>query len=198
MSVPSRLVIAITGASGVVYGVRLLDKARELFDEVYAVLSGPAALVLRQEMDIEVDPAAPSAEVLLGRAAPDVHFASNDDFLSPIASGSFAHEGMIVAPCSMGSAGRIANGTSDDLIARAADVTLKERRPLVLVVRETPLSLVHLRNLVRLAEAGAIIMPASPGFYLHPGSVEEMVEVVVNRALQAVGRQVPGVDHWRP
>jgi 4-hydroxy-3-polyprenylbenzoate decarboxylase len=119
------------------------------------------------------------------------------NFFTPPASGSFRHDGMVIVPCSMGTAGRIANGISDDLVTRAADVCLKEKRKLILVIRETPLNLVHLRNLTQLAEAGATILPASPGFYYNPKSVEELVDTIVARILQNLGVDQKVMPQWR-
>jgi 4-hydroxy-3-polyprenylbenzoate decarboxylase len=191
-----RLIVGITGGSGAIYGVRLLHRALESYDEVYACVSHAASIVLRQELDREFDPENPSAEALLGRSPSNLTLLTPKDFMSPPASGSFRHSGMIIAPCSMGTAGRIANGVSDDLISRAADVCLKERSPLVLIIRESPLSLVHLKNLTALTEAGAIVMPAAPGFYFRPKTIDEMVDSVVVRALQVIGRVDPSAKEW--
>lgn len=190
-----RIVVGITGASGAVYGVSVLRKAVTLFDEAYAVVSPAACQVMKQELGLDVDPDSPGARAILGEDNPNLIVMGHKDFFSPPASGSFRHEGMIVAPCSMGTAGRIANGVSDDLLTRAADVCLKERRPLALLIRESPLSLIHLRNLTNLAEAGATILPAAPGFYFRPTSVEEMVDGVVSRVFQAIGAQ-SGARQW--
>jgi 4-hydroxy-3-polyprenylbenzoate decarboxylase len=192
----SRIIVALTGASGAIYGVRMLRYAADSFDEVYAMVSKPATDVLRHEMGIAVDPRAPTVEAIIGAPRTNVTLLDPDDFFAPVASGSFRHDGMVIAPCSVGTAGRIANGISSDLISRAADVALKEKRPLVLVVRETPLSLIHLHNLVRLAEAGATILPASPSFYSHPSSIDDLVDTVVHRALQCLGCTVPDAHEW--
>ncbi|HPP75026.1 MAG TPA: UbiX family flavin prenyltransferase, partial [Armatimonadota bacterium] len=119
------------------------------------------------------------------------------DVGAPPASGSHACDGMVIIPCSMGTAGRIAAGVSDDLVTRAADVCLKERRKLVLVVRETPFSLIHLENLTKLAQAGATIMPAAPAFYHNPQKVEDLVDYMVDRVLQHLGLDVRLVDRWK-
>lgn len=191
-----RVVIGITGASGAIYGVRLVSLALEHFDEVYLCVSALGRQVLETEMGLDVaemtrrlrDAGPPRGELIL---------ADPDDMFSPPASGSFRHSGMAIAPCSMGTAGRIASGVSEGLIARAGDVCLKERRPLVLIVRETPLSVVHLRNLTTLAEAGATVMPACPAFYHHPRTIEEVVDTVVHRALQHLGADLPGAREWQ-
>lgn len=196
MSGTGRVVLGITGASGAIYGVRALHRVAAAFDEVYAVISPPAAIVLKQELALTVDPDRPTAAGLGLPLLPNVRFLGHRDFLTPPASGSFRHEGMLIAPCSMGTVGRIAHGVSDDLITRAADVALKERRKLVLLIRESPLSLVHLRNLVAVTEAGAIVLPASPSFYFGQTTVEDLVDGVVRRALQCLGAPVPDAREW--
>jgi len=196
LSASGRVVLGITGASGAIYGVCALQRVATAFDEVYAIISPPAAIVLKQELGLTVDPERPSAEGLGLPPLPNVRFLGHRDFLTPPASGSFRHEGMLIAPCSMGTVGRIAHGVSDDLITRAADVALKERRRLVLLIRESPLSLVHLRNLVAVTEAGAIVLPASPSFYFGQTTVNELVDGVVRRALQCLGRPDPDAMEW--
>jgi 4-hydroxy-3-polyprenylbenzoate decarboxylase len=145
-----RLVVALTGASGAIYGVRFLRQAVRYFDEVYVTLSRNAPSVLQTEMDVDLGAQPWNARALIGLDAPQITFCSHRDYFTPPASGSFRHAGMVIIPCSMGTAGRIANGISDDLTTRAADVCLKEKRKLVLVVRETPLNLIHLRTSPRL------------------------------------------------
>lgn len=180
------LVVGISGASGVVYGLRVLDACRELGVETHLVVSRSAALTLAQEAELSL------AEV---QARADVtHKVA--DIGAAIASGSFRTLGMIVAPCSVRSMSEIATGVTSTLLTRAADVTLKERRPLVLMVRETPLHLGHLRTLVRLAEMGAIIAPPLPAFYARPASLEEMVDQSVGRALDLFGLSWRPVRRW--
>lgn len=190
-----RLVVAMGGASGAIYGVRFLRQVVRRFDEVYLILSENARDVLRTEMDIVLS-SRPSAEELLGFASSTLRFLDPRDYFTPPASGSFRHDGMVIIPCSMGTAARIAAGISHDLTTRAADVCLKERRPLVLVVRETPFNLIHLRNLTMLAEAGATILPAAPAFYHRPQTVEDLVDTIVARTLQAVGAEQDLVPEW--
>lgn len=196
MTPPSkRLVVAMGGASGAIYGVRFLRQAVQRFDEVYLTLSSNARAVLATELDIQLSPKPTSAE-LLGFEAPQLRFLDPSDYFTPPASGSFRHAGMVVIPCSMGTAARIAHGISGDLATRSADVCLKEKRPLILVVRETPLSLIHLRNLTALAEAGATILPAAPAFYNRPVTVEELADTIVARTLQALGLEQELVPEW--
>jgi flavin prenyltransferase len=183
---PSRLVVGISGASGVAYGIRALDALRELGVESHLVVTRAALLTLSQETDF-------SADDLMGRA--DVTHRLNDVGAS-IASGSFRTMGMIVAPCSVRTMSEIATGVTSTLLTRAADVVLKERRPLVLMVRETPLHLGHLRTMTALTEMGAIIAPPLPAFYAKPASIEEMVDQSVGRALDLFGLEWSGVRRW--
>lgn len=181
-----RLVVGISGASGVAYGLRALDACRELDVESHLVMSKAAALTLVQETGLSVAAVQAKADVTHKLA----------DVGASIASGSFPTLGMIVAPCSVRTMSEIATGVTSSLLTRAADVTLKERRPLVLMVRETPLHLGHLRTLVRLAEMGAIIAPPMPAFYARPTTLEEMVDQSVGRALDLFGLSWSPVKRW--
>jgi 4-hydroxy-3-polyprenylbenzoate decarboxylase len=181
-----RLVVGVSGASGVVYGLRVLDACRELGVESHLVLSKAAALTLSQETGLSVAQAQERAEV--------VHRVG--DVGASIASGSFPTLGMIIAPCSVRTMSEIATGVTSSLLTRAADVTLKERRPLLLMVRETPLHLGHLRTMVRLAEMGAVIAPPMPAFYARPESLEQMVDQSVGRALDIFGLSWRPVRRW--
>ncbi len=174
LGVDMRTVIGLTGASGMVYGLRLIEC---LPGDKIVVVSEDAATIAAHEAGM-------SKEDIEGLA--DESYA-NDDMAAPIASGSAAFDALVIAPCSTSTMSKIACGISDNLITRAAAVALKERRRLVLLIRETPLSSIHLRNMQTLAEAGAIIMPASPGFYPRPSRVEEMVDFVVGRMLDQLG-----------
>jgi 4-hydroxy-3-polyprenylbenzoate decarboxylase len=181
-----RLVVGVSGASGVAYGLRALDACRDLGVESHLVMSRTSALTLAQETDLSVADVQKRADV--------VHKVS--DVGAAIASGSFQTLGMIVAPCSVRTMSEIATGVTSSLLTRAADVTLKERRPLVLMVRETPLHLGHLRTMVRLAEMGAIIAPPLPAFYAKPQSLAEMVDQSVGRALDLFGLSWAPVKRW--
>ncbi len=192
-----RLVVAITGASGAPYALRFLQEAVRHYEQIYLSLSDQALQVIGLETGRALSPDTLCAETLLGFSAPALHFLDRKDYFSPPASGSFRHDGMVIVPCSMGTAARIANGVSDDLVTRAADVCLKERRRLILVPRETPWSLIHLRNLTHLAEAGAIILPAAPGFYHRPQAVEDLVDFIVARILQQLGIDHKLVPQWQ-
>jgi 4-hydroxy-3-polyprenylbenzoate decarboxylase len=178
--------VAITGASGAAYAQRALAALLDADVEVGLCVSPSGATVIEQELDVQwcIERPEPAALVPRGEA---IRCYRQDDLLAPFASGSVRCDGMIVVPCSMGTLGRIASGSSDDLIVRAADVCLKERRPLVLVPRETPLSLIHLGNMERVCAAGAVVLPACPAFYGRPQSVEDLVDTVVARALDHLG-----------
>jgi 4-hydroxy-3-polyprenylbenzoate decarboxylase len=181
-----RLVVGISGASGALYGLRALAACRDLGVESHLVMSKSAALTLTQETGLSVSDAAAMADV--------VHRVG--DVGASIASGSFRTLGMIVAPCSVRTMSEIATGVTSSLLTRAADVVLKERRPLVLMVRESPLHLGHLRTLTRLAEMGAVIAPPVPAFYAKPASIEEMVDQSVGRALDLFGLTWGPVKRW--
>jgi 4-hydroxy-3-polyprenylbenzoate decarboxylase len=173
-----KIVVAVTGASGSIYAKLLLDKLQQLqsqITEVAVVMSDNAKQVWEFELD----------DTNHGNY-PFKTYAKND-FMAPFASGSARFDTMVVVPCSMGTLGRIASGVSDDLITRAADVILKERRRLILVARDTPLNLIHIRNMQTVTEAGAIICPAIPSYYSKPKTIEELAMTVVNRVIDLIG-----------
>ncbi|HEX5363033.1 MAG TPA: flavin prenyltransferase UbiX [Gallionella sp.] len=185
------ITLALTGASGLPYGMRLLECLLKAGVRVQLVYSQAAQIVAKQEMDIVLPSRPQDAEKLLaervGEFSGELRVYGRDDWYAPMASGSNPGDAMVVCPCTMATLGKIACGIGDDLIARAADVMLKERRPLVLVPRETPFSAIHLENMLRLSHAGAVILPPSPGFYHHPQSVQDMVDFVVARILDHLG-----------
>ncbi|OPY98295.1 aromatic acid decarboxylase [Bradyrhizobium sacchari] len=183
---PKRMIIGISGASGVTYGVRLLQLLRNAGVETHLVMSKTAEQTFAYETDLKI------AEV---RALANVNHAI-DDMASAIASGSFLTAGMIVAPCSMRSMSEIASGVTTTLLTRAADVVLKERRRLVLMVRETPLHTGHLRTMTTLSEIGAIIAPPVPAFYAKPETVDDMVEHTVGRVLDLFDIDIGVVRRW--
>jgi 4-hydroxy-3-polyprenylbenzoate decarboxylase len=184
---PKRITVAISGASGAVYGVRLLQRLRGQAEvQTHLVVSEAGWLNVQQELDL------PRAEV---EALADVVYPVRD-IGSTIASGSFPCDGMVIAPCSMRTLAAVALGLSDNLITRAADVMLKERRRLILMVRETPLNLAHLRNMTRVTEMGGIIFPPVPGFYQRPQTIEEMVGHTVNRVLDVLGLPQADAVRW--
>lgn len=181
-----KIVVGISGASGVVYGLRTLDACRELGIESHLILSKAAVLTLTHETDRTVAEVNAMADV--------VHRVG--DIGASVASGSFRALGMIIAPCSVRTMSEIASGVTSSLLTRAADVTLKERRPLVLMVRETPFHLGHLRTMVKLAEMGATIAPPLPAFYAKPQSIAEMIDQSVGRALDLFGLDWRPVRRW--
>ena len=168
-----RLVVGISGASGVIYGLRTLEILHSMKIETHVVLSQWGEKNIEIETDKTIEYVRSLATALYG----------NDSLAAPISSGSFLHSGMIIVPCSMKTLASIANGYDETLISRAAGVTLKESRLLVVVPRETPLSRIHLQNMLKLAEAGAVIMPAMPGFYHKPTSLQDMVDHLVSKII---------------
>ncbi len=182
----NRLVVGISGASGAIYGIRLLEALGELGVESHLVISKAAQLTIRCETSLEIKAVAAKA---------DFSYAVGD-MAAPIASGSFRTKGMIVAPCSVRTMSEIAAGVTTTLLTRAADVVLKERRTLVLMVRETPLHLGHLRTMTALTEMGAVILPPVPAFYAAPNTLEDLVDHTVARALDCFGYDWPKARRW--
>jgi 4-hydroxy-3-polyprenylbenzoate decarboxylase len=170
-----RLIVAITGASGVIYGKRLLEELRERNIEVHLVVSGAAEKVAASELGT------------VNWAALVTHIYKPDDLVAPIASGSFKVDGMVIVPTSMKTIGALASGYCDDLISRAADVQLKEGRRLIVVPRETPLHMIHLRNMAKLSRMGVTVVPAMPGFYHGPKTVGDLVDFMVGKILDQLG-----------
>jgi len=191
-----RLIVAVSGASGMVYSQRLICWLVKKGYHVDFLISAPGKKVFEMELGKAANDQAGWRKFFKDQKGLLVYH-QNDDFNSPLASGSGARDGMIIIPCSMGMIGRIANGISSSLIERAADVMLKEGKPLALVFRETPLSLIHLENLTRLKKAGAIIIPASPGFYHKPETIEELVDSLVGRVLKQMGIENELEKEWQ-
>lgn len=181
-----RMVIGLSGASGVTYGIRVLEALKDLGIESHLVMTKPAEMTIGYETKFTPRQVASKA---------DFSYAITD-IAAPIASGSFKTRGMLVAPCSVRTMSEIATGVTTSLLTRAADVTLKERRLLVLMVRETPLHLGHLRSMVALAEMGAVILPPVPAFYAAPHSLSDMVDQMVGRTLDLFGYDWPQVKRW--
>ncbi|OXI84970.1 aromatic acid decarboxylase [Burkholderia sp. AU31652] len=182
-----RLVVGISGASGFVYGMRLLALLRDLDIETHVVVSRAAALTMAHETDFRLSDITALASVLY----------RSDDIAAPISSGSFRTLGMIVAPCSMKTLAEIASGLSSGLISRAADVVLKERRRLVLLARETPYTLTHLRNMATVTEMGAIVAPPVPAFYARPASLDQMIDHTLGRVLDLFDLDSRTVHRWK-
>ena len=189
------IVMALTGASGAPYGIRLLQQLLAADQAVSLIISSHGFRLLRTESEVgDIG----GLRMAVGAAAFDRRVTVYDDAdrgAAP-ASGSARSAGMVICPCSMGTLASIAAGTSRSLVERAADVTLKERRPLVLVPRETPLSAIHLENMLRLTRAGAVVMPAAPGFYHRPSSIEQLVDFIVARILDQLGVEHALVPRW--
>ena len=197
------LVLALTGASGAPYGVRLLEVLLRAGRTVHLSLSPAAAEVIEQELDRRVSLERFTLEDLIGKGTPAdfpgrVLYHHFRDFRAGIASGSFLTAGMAICPCSMGTVAAIAHGLSQNLIHRAADVHLKERRRLVLVPRETPLHVVQLRNLAACAEAGAVVLPAMPAFYTRPQSLQDAIDFIVGRVCDQLGVEHDLLRRWGP
>jgi 4-hydroxy-3-polyprenylbenzoate decarboxylase len=184
---PNRLIVGISGASGVIYGVRLLQALKPLPVESHLVMTHTAEVTLAHETRMKISDV---------RRLADVAYPISD-LAAAISSGSFQTMGMIVAPCSMRSLGEIAHGISSNLLTRAADVVLKERRRLVLVARETPLHTIHLRNLVTVSELGAIVAPAMPAFYNKPKTLDDVIDHTVGRLLDLFGLDTGKVKRWK-
>jgi flavin prenyltransferase len=181
-------VVGISGASGVIYGVRLLEVLKELGNaETHLIMSPSAKITIVAETKFSVD----SVEKLASKVY------KFSDIAASISSGSFETDGMVVIPCSMHTLGALASGVADNLLTRAAEVTMKEQRKLILVPRETPLTLIHLENMVKLAHAGAVIVPAMPGFYFKPKSIDEIVDHVVGKVLDLLKIEHTLFKRWK-
>jgi 4-hydroxy-3-polyprenylbenzoate decarboxylase len=180
------IVIAITGASGVVYGRRLLEVLKDIGEETALVVTDPAKIILKYELGIEEEEMKELAS----------EYYSPKDLTSSINSGSFQFKSMVIVPCTMKTLSAIANGYANNAVTRAADVTLKERRDLVIVPRETPLRSVHLENMLRISQEGGIILPAMPGFYHNPKNIAEIVDFVVGKILDVLGIENQLFKRW--
>jgi 4-hydroxy-3-polyprenylbenzoate decarboxylase len=187
------LVLAITGASGAPYAVRLLEVLAQNKVPTWLIISGHGWRLLETETGIKSDK---ELQARTGGDWSSITVFADDDRGAKPASGSVRTLGMVVCPCSMGTVSAIAQGSSRSLVERAADVTLKERRKLILVPRETPLSLIHLRNLVSVTEAGAVVIPAAPGFYHKPQKIDDLVDFIVQRIVDQVGLDIQLAPRW--
>ncbi len=195
-----KITLAMTGASGMPYGLRLLELLLQAGDTVYLMISSPARMVLEQEADLQL-PSRPAEikaifEERLGSGPGQLHVFGKEEWSAPIASGSATSQAMVVCPCTSGTLASIASGASRNLIERAADVVLKERRQLILVPREMPFSALHLENMLKLARLGVVIMPPNPGFYHRPQTVQELVDFVVARILDHLRVPHQLVPRW--
>ncbi|WXG44949.1 MAG: UbiX family flavin prenyltransferase [Promethearchaeati archaeon SRVP18_Atabeyarchaeia-1] len=187
--VVKRLIIAITGTSGVIYGVKMVEYLHQYQEDIetYLVISDAAKKILA--LETSTTPEALSKKV--------ARYFEPEDIAAPIASGSFLTDGMVIVPCSMKTLASIASGYSDNLIARAADVALKERRRLIVVPRETPLSNIHLRNMLTLSEAGAVVLPPVPAFYHRPRTLDDIINYTIGKILDALGIEHKLFERWK-
>ena len=200
MSFPLTITLAFTGASGMPYGMRLLETLLGAGNRVYLLYSQVAQIVAKQEMDLSLPSRPKEVEALFNeryKTLPEqLQVFGREEWFAPVASGSNPPDAMVVCPCTMGTLAAIAGGLSDNLIERAADVALKEQRKLILVPRETPFSVIHLENMLKLARAGAVILPANPGFYHHPQNTQDLVDFVVARILDHLGVAHTLMTRW--
>ncbi|MEW6355137.1 MAG: flavin prenyltransferase UbiX [Planctomycetota bacterium] len=178
----NEIIVAITGASGAAYAVRLLNFLAERGVRTHVVITEAGAVVLEKELDVRLDLRAPDLSRLIERPT-NVTYHHHSDIGTGIASGACAAEAMVIVPCSMNTLGAVASGLAGNLVERAAAVMMKEGRPLILVPRETPLSAIHLRNMARLAEAAVCVLPAMPGFYHRPKGLDDMIDFIVGKIL---------------
>lgn len=200
MAEPRRVTLAVTGASGAQYALRLLECLVRADVEVFFLISQAAQLVVATETELQLPPKPQALEAFLTEhyqaRAGQIRVFGKQDWMSPVASGSGAPSAMVVCPCSTGTLSAIACGASNNLIERAADVALKERRQLILVPRESPYSTIHLENMLKLSQMGAVILPASPGFYHQPQSIDDLVDFVVARILNQLGIEQELLKRW--
>lgn len=194
------ITLALTGASGLAYGLRLLDALMSADAQVNLLTTQAAHIVAKQELDLALPARPADLEKLLAgtyHAKPgQLKVYGRDDWFAPVASGTAHVDAMVVCPCSMGTLAAIAHGLSDNLIERAADVMLKEQRKLILVPRETPFSALHLENMLKLARMNAVILPANPGFYHHPSRLEELIDFIVARILDQLDIEQTMIPAW--
>lgn len=200
MKNPQTITLALTGASGMPYGIRLLEKLLAENKQVYLLYSQVAQIVAQQEMKLALPSRAKETEIFFNQLyhlpAGQLRVFGREEWFAPVASGSNPADAMVICPCTMGTLAAIAAGMSQNLIERAADVTLKENRPLIIVPRETPFSTIHLENMLKLARSGVVILPANPGFYHHPQTIQDMVDFVVARILDHLGIQHTLMPRW--
>ncbi len=192
--------VAVTGASGAPYGIRLIEELVKRQKRCELIVSSTGLGIVREECGIDTEKDVVAQ--ILGRAGLEqreelLKLTTSDELTSPLASGSYGLKAMVVCPCSMGTLGRIASGASTNLIERVADCMLKERRPLVVVPRETPLNSIHIENMLRLSRAGAVVLPAMPAFYHTPRSVDDMVDFVVGKILDILGIENSLYKRWK-
>lgn len=191
-----KVVVAITGASGVIYAKRLLELLLQEKVEVFLTISKNANLIIEDELNLKIDLKKFRPEDMLGEKGKKITYYHYEDMSVNLISGSNYFDAFVIIPCSMGTLGRLASGLSDNLILRIADVALKERRKLILVPRETPLNYIHLRNMIELLKAGAVILPACPAFYHYPKTLNDLVDFLVLRVLDHLGIKTDKAIRW--
>lgn len=200
MNNPQTITLAFTGASGMPYGIRLLEMLLKEGKQVYLLYSKVAQIVAQQEMNLALPSSPREAEAFFNRRyhVPDgqLRVFGREEWFAPVASGSNPADSMVICPCTMGTLAAIAAGMSQNLIERAADVMLKENRPLIIVPREMPFSAIHLENMLKLVRSGAVMLPANPGFYHHPQTVQDMVDFVVARVLDHLSVKHGLITRW--
>ena len=200
MKNPQIITLALTGASGMPYGIRLLEMLLAKEQRVYLLYSQVAQIVAQQEMNLALPSRAKEAELFFNQkyklADGQLRVFGREEWFSPVASGSNPADSMVICPCTMGTLAAIAAGLNQKLIERAADVMLKESRKLILVPREMPFSAIHLENMLKLARSGAVILPANPGFYHHPQTIQDMIDFVVARILDHLGIPHTLIPRW--
>ncbi len=187
-----RYIVGITGASGSIYGVRLIEELIKADNEIYLVITDNGKKVLEYEVDIDFNQWLKN----INENKSKVKLCNIDDMFSCIASGSFKTDGMVIAPCSMGSLSKISNGTSDNLLIRAADVIIKEKRKLILIPRETPLSSIHLRNMLVLSDLNVTILPPMPAFYEKPKTIDDLINITIGRILSSLNVESDLHHEW--
>lgn len=197
---PPSVTLIMTGASGAVYGLRLLEELVKAGSKIYLLLSRPAHIVIKMETDLQLPIRASEVELFFSKKyqakAGQIKVFEKEQWLAPIASGSGVADATVVCPCTTGTLSSIAVGSSKNLLERAADVALKERKKLILVIRETPLSEIHLENMLKLTRMGAIMMPANPGFYFKPKSLDDIVDFMVARVLDHLDIEHTLQERW--
>ncbi len=200
MNKPRTITLAFTGASGMPYGMRLLEVLLQHGQHVYLLYSKVAQIVVQQEMNITLPSQPKEAEIFLNQffniSTGQLQVFGREAWFSPVASGTNPADAMVVCPCTMGALAAIAAGMSENLIERAADVMLKEKRQLILVPRETPFSAIHLENMLKLSRAGAMILPANPGFYHHPNTIQDLIDFIVARILDHLKLEQTLIPRW--
>ncbi|MCB1949292.1 flavin prenyltransferase UbiX [Nitrosomonas sp.] len=200
MNKPRTITLALTGASGMPYGLRLLESLLQSGQHVYLLYSKVAQIVVQQEMNLTLPSQPREAETFLkhlyGSSTGQLKVFGRESWYSPVASGTNPADAMVICPCTMGTLAAIATGLSQNLIERAADVMLKEKRQLILVPRETPFSTVHLENMLKLSNVGAVILPANPGFYHHPQTLQDIIDFIVARILDHLAIKHQLIPRW--